>query len=247
MRPRTRGTTVLRTPRRPPVTPTLDDALRVTREVFGHEDLFPGQREAIEGVLEGKDVLFVSATGSGKSLTYQVPGVLLEGCTVLVSPLLALQQDQLDALPEDRRTRGARLSSAESEAQRRESLERAVRGELEFLAVSPEQLANDEVRGRLAELRPSLVAVDEAHCVSTWGHDFRPDYLRLGELLEDLGDPRVVAPTATAARPVREDIAARLRLREPEQVVTGFARQNLALSVTWCPDADRELARVLES
>src|SRR3954453_1590977 len=247
MRPRTRGTTVLRTPRRPPVTATLDDALRVTREVFGHEDLFPGQREAIEGVLEGKDVLFVSATGSGKSLAYQVPGVLLEGCTVLVSPLLALQQDQLDALPEDRRTRGARLSSAESESQRREALEQAVRGELEFVAVSPEQLANDEVRSQLAELRPSLVAVDEAHCVSTWGHDFRPDYLRLGDLLEEVGSPQVIALTATAAAPVRDDIVERLHLRDPHVVVPGFGRDNLELRVQRCVERSDQEAAVIEA
>jgi len=225
---------------------SLDDALRVTREVFGHDDLFPGQREAITGLLDGNDVLFVAATGSGKSLAYQVPAVLIEGCTVLVSPLLALQQDQLEGLPEDRRTRGARLSSAESESQRREALERAVEGELEFLAVSPEQLANDEVRSRLAQLRPSLVAVDEAHCVSTWGHDFRPDYLRLGELLEDLGSPRVIAMTATAAAPVREDIVERLHLEEPRVVVAGFGRDNIALRVERCMDADDQAGRLVQ-
>src|SRR3954453_19240697 len=188
---------------------TMTDARRVTREGFGHDDLFPGQREAVEAVLEGPDVLFVSATGSGKSLTYQVAGVVIDGCTLVVSPLLALQKDQLDGLPENAGTRGVRLSSSESDAQRRGGLDRAVRGEVEFVALSPEQLANDEVRSRLAELRPSLVAVDEAHCVSTWGHDFRPDYLRLGELLDDLGQPQVIALTATAAAPVREDIVDR--------------------------------------
>jgi ATP-dependent DNA helicase RecQ len=228
---------------------SLEDATRVTREVFGHEALHPGQQEAIGALLEGHDVLFVSATGSGKSLAYQVPGVLIDGITLLVSPLLALQQDQLDSLPEDRRTRGGRLSSAETEAERRRTLERAVRGELEFLAVSPEQLANDEVRARLAELRPSLVAVDEAHCVSSWGHDFRPDYLRLGELLADLGGPQVMALTATAAAPVRDDIVERLHLDEPRIVVAGFGRDNIALRVTRCQQpadqADRLVQRVL--
>jgi ATP-dependent DNA helicase RecQ len=228
---------------------SLQDARRVTREVFGHEDLYAGQQDAIAAVLEGSDVLLVSATGSGKSLAYQVPGVLIEGCTLLVSPLLALQQDQLDSLPEDRRTRGARISSAETEAQRRTALEDALRGDLEFLAVSPEQLANDEVRDRLAALRPSLVAVDEAHCVSTWGHDFRPDYLRLGELLQDLGRPRVMALTATAAAPVRDDIVERLHLQDPRVVVAGFGRDNLSLRVQRCTDAgdqaDRLVADVL--
>jgi ATP-dependent DNA helicase RecQ len=225
--------------------PSLEDARRVTREIFGHQDLHAGQADAIDAVLGGDDVLLVSATGSGKSLAYQVPGVLLEGCTVLVSPLLALQQDQIESLPDDRRTRGARLSSAESEAQRREALEQALRGDVEFLAVSPEQLANDVVRASLAQLRPSLVAVDEAHCVSSWGHDFRPDYLRLGELLADLGQARVMALTATAAAPVREDIVERLHLKSPRVVVAGFGRDNIALRVVRCSDAADQAEKVL--
>ncbi len=228
---------------------SLEDARRVAREVFGHPDLHPGQQEAIAAVLEGSDVLLVSATGSGKSLAYQVPGVLIEGCTLLVSPLLALQQDQLDGLPHDQRTRGARISSAETHAERLAALQGALSGDLEFLAVSPEQLANDEVRARLAELRPSLVAVDEAHCVSTWGHDFRPDYLRLGELLADLGTPRVMALTATAAAPVREDIIERLHLADPRVVVAGFGRDNISLRVERCTDpadqANRLVSHVL--
>jgi ATP-dependent DNA helicase RecQ len=227
------------------MTPSLADAREVTREVFGHQDLLPGQRDAIDALLAGNDVLLVSATGSGKSLAYQVPGVLIDGCTLLVSPLLALQQDQIEGLPEDRRTRGARLSSAESEQERSEALQRALRGEVEFLAVSPEQLANDEVRGRLAELRPSLVAVDEAHCVSTWGHDFRPDYLRLGELLADLGNPRVMALTATAAAPVREDIVERLHLTDPTVVVSGFGRDNIALRVARCSSGQDQMDKLV--
>jgi ATP-dependent DNA helicase RecQ len=227
------------------VTASLEDALRVAREVFGHQELYPGQQEAIAALLDGHDVLLVSATGSGKSLAYQVPAVLIEGCTLLVSPLLALQQDQLDSLPEDRRTLGARLSSAETEAERLDALERAVRGDLEYLAVSPEQLANDEVRARLARLRPSLVAVDEAHCVSTWGHDFRPDYLRLGELLADLGRPRVMALTATAAAPVRDDIVERLHLDRPRVVVAGFGRANIALRVERCTDPADQAERLV--
>jgi ATP-dependent DNA helicase RecQ len=223
----------------------MTDARRVTREVFGHDDLFPGQREAVEGVLEGRDVLFVSATGSGKSLTYQVAGVVIDGCTLVISPLLALQKDQLDGLPEHTGTRGVRLSSSESESQRAEALDRALRGEVEFLALSPEQLANDEVRSRLKELRPSLVAVDEAHCVSTWGHDFRPDYLRLGELLDELGQPQVIALTATAAAPVREDIVDRLHLRDPKVVVAGFGRDNIELRVERCHEESDQVSAVV--
>jgi ATP-dependent DNA helicase RecQ len=228
-----------------PAATSLEDARRVARDVFGHPDLHPGQQEAIAGLLEGNDVLLVSATGSGKSLVYQVPGVLIEGCTLLVSPLLALQRDQLDSLPEDRRTAGARISSAETDAQREAALDAALRGDLEFLAVSPEQLANDQVRARLAAVRPSLVAVDEAHCVSTWGHDFRPDYLRLGELVQDIGQPRLVALTATAAGPVRDDIVERLHLRNPRVVVAGFGRDNLALRVERCTDQSDQVDKVV--
>src|SRR4051794_1758914 len=225
--------------------PTIEDANRVAHDIFGHEALLPGQQRAIEALLDGHDVLLVSATGSGKSLTYQVPGVLIEGLTLLVSPLLALQQDQLDALPEHVRTRGARLSSAESQAERELVLDLAERGRLEYLAVSPEQLANEEVRERVAALRPSLVAVDEAHCVSTWGHDFRPDYLRLGRLIADLGQPRLVALTATAAAPVRDDIVERLGLRDPRVVVAGFGRDNLSLAVERCGHPEDQQQRVL--
>jgi ATP-dependent DNA helicase RecQ len=217
---------------------------RIARDVFGHERLLEGQAEAIAALGRGKDVLFVSPTGSGKSLVYQVAGVAAGGLTVVISPLLALQQDQLDHLTGlGPRATGARLSSAESAAEQEGVLGRAESGELTFLFLAPEQLAREEVRARLARIRPVLAAVDEAHCVSSWGHDFRPDYLRLGELLEELGRPVTVALTATAAAPVREDIAARL-LHDPELVVTGFARDNLELSVRHFADADQQRTAV---
>ena len=196
---------------------------KVAREVFGHSSLLPGQEAAITAALDGHDVLLVAPTGSGKSLVYQVAGVATGGCTLVVSPLLALQQDQVGALSSEAvGLRAARLSSAESAAERAATMADARAGELDFLFLAPEQLANDEVRAQLAEIAPSLVAVDEAHCVSAWGHDFRPDYFRLGDLLADVGAPRVVAMTATAAPPVREDIVERLAMRDPRTVVTGF-------------------------
>ena len=138
------------------------------REAFGHDTLLPGQAEASSALLDGHDVLLVSPTGSGKSLVYQVAGLLLDGPTLVVSPLLALQQDQIDGIEESSaRVRAGRISSAESEAARREVLEAAAAGDLEFLFLAPEQLANPEVRDRVAALEPSLVAVDEAHCVSS--------------------------------------------------------------------------------
>jgi ATP-dependent DNA helicase RecQ len=214
-------------------------------EHFGHAGLLPGQEEAIGDLLDGHDVLLVSPTGSGKSLAYQLAGLLLGGPTVVVSPLLALQRDQVEAL-EERRIGAARLSSAESTAARDRTLEAARRGEVRFLFLAPEQLANPEVLSEVADLAPTLVAVDEAHCVSSWGHDFRPDYLRLGDLVRRLGEPRVVALTATAALPVQDDIVERLHLREPRVLVTGFERDNIALSVERSADPDTQHDRVLE-
>jgi ATP-dependent DNA helicase RecQ len=223
---------------------------RLAREVFGHGELRPGQEEAVSAVLEGRDVLLVSPTGAGTSFAYQAAGVLLEGSTLLVSPLVALQKDQLDHHPDDRRTRGARISSAETPSRRRAALDALEAGELEYLALAPEQLVRDEVWRRLVAHPPSLVAVDEAHCISAWGHEFRPDYLRRGDLVDQLagdGDrPRVVATTATAAAPVRADIAERLHLQRPAVIVTGFRRDNIDLSVERCLDADDQRARVVE-
>ena len=202
----------------------------------------------MQALLDGHDVLLVSPTGSGKSLTYQVSGVLLEGCTLVVSPLLALQQDQIEGLLEGGpKLRAARVSSAETERQRAEALERARAGELEFLFMSPEQLANPDVLREVAELAPSLVAVDEAHCVSSWGHDFRPDYFRLGELIEAVGSPRIIAMTATAALPVRDDIVERLGMRDHRMVVTGFERKNISLRVVRCTTPDDQRDTVLET
>jgi ATP-dependent DNA helicase RecQ len=224
----------------------LARAGEVVRETFGHRDLRPGQRAAVREVLAGRDVLLVSATGSGKSLVYQVTTLVEGGLTLVVSPLLALQQDQLESLPEAVRQRGARLSSAESDARRDDVLDAAAAGALRFLTLSPEQLAVDEVRARLRRSRPMRAVVDEAHCVSTWGHDFRPDYLRLGDLLTDVGVSKILALTATAAAPVRDDIVQRLGLRDPAVVVMGFARENLALSVERCLDADDQRSRVVD-
>ncbi len=214
---------------------------------FGHRSLLPGQEETIGCLLDGHDVLLVSPTGSGKSLTYQVAGVLLEGCTVVVSPLLALQQDQIHGLSElGPELRAARVSSAETDAQRQQALDLAAAGEVEFLFLSPEQLANPDVLTAVAKAAPSLVAVDEAHCVSAWGHDFRPDYFRLGELVDEIGRPRVIAMTATAALPVRHDIVERLGLRDHHVVVTGFARDNIALDVVRVTSPEEQRQTVLD-
>ncbi|MBA2953000.1 RecQ family ATP-dependent DNA helicase [Nocardioides sp. MAH-18] len=227
---------------------TAEAARRTARSAFGHDDLLAGQADATAALLEGHDVLLVSPTGSGKSLVYQVAGLMIDGPTIVVSPLLALQQDQIDHIERSAAgVRAGRVSSAESESARRDVLEAAAAGDLEFLFLAPEQLANPDVRAQVAALRPSLVAVDEAHCVSTWGHDFRPDYFRLGDLLAEVGEPRVVAMTATAAPPVRDDIVTRLRMRSPLTVVTGFARPTIALAVERQVTADDQRAAVLDA
>jgi ATP-dependent DNA helicase RecQ len=204
---------------------------RVAREVFGFETLRPGQREAIESVLAGRDTLVVMSTGSGKSAIYQIAGLLTDGATVVVSPLIALQRDQVEDLADRAAGGAAQLNSALPAAVRERALAELAEDALEFLLLAPEQLANEEVLGELAAARPSLLVVDEAHCISEWGHDFRPDYLRLGAAADALGRPTILALTATAAPPVRDEIVERLHLRDANVLVRGFDRPNIDLAV----------------
>jgi ATP-dependent DNA helicase RecQ len=204
---------------------------RVAREAFGFESLRPGQAEAIESVLAGRDTLVVMSTGSGKSAIYQIAGLLTPGATVVVSPLIALQRDQVEALAARAAGGAAQLNSTVKRAEREEALAELAEDALEFLFLAPEQLANPDVVAELAVARPSLLVVDEAHSISEWGHDFRPDYLRLGAAAEALGRPTILALTATAAPPVRDEIAERLGLRDPAVLVRGFDRPNIRLDV----------------
>src|SRR4051794_28622777 len=220
-----------------PSVPSRRDRIdRTAREVLGFEALRPGQREAIESVLAGRDTLAVLSTGSGKSAIYQIAGLLTTGATLVISPLIALQRDQVDALRE-RALGAAQLNSSLPEGEREDALAELAEDALEFLFLAPEQLANAEVLDELAAAEPTLVVVDEAHCISEWGHDFRPDYLRLGAAIEALGHPPVLALTATAAPPVRDEIVERLGLRDAELVVRGFDRPNLELAVERFHDA----------
>ncbi|MDA0182444.1 ATP-dependent DNA helicase [Solirubrobacter phytolaccae] len=204
---------------------------RVAQEAFGYPGLRPGQLEAIEAALEGRDVLVVMSTGAGKSAIYQIAGLLTPGATVVVSPLIALQRDQVDGLNEVAAGGAAQVNSSLPRGEREEAMHELAEGALEFLFLAPEQLARKDVLDELAVADVSLFVVDEAHCVSEWGHDFRPEYLRLGAAIEALGRPPVLALTATAAPPVRDEIVARLGLRDPVLLIRGFDRPNLRFSV----------------
>ncbi|GGL64401.1 ATP-dependent DNA helicase RecQ [Streptomyces fumigatiscleroticus] len=220
---------------------------RSAAEVFGWDTLLPGQLTAMEWVLQGRDTLVVMPTGSGKSAVYQVPGVLLSGPVVVVSPLLALQRDQIAGLPEGEGAPGAvAVNSALTAARTEAAWESVRRGEARFVYLSPEQLAKDEVVERLADAEPALFVVDEAQCVSSWGHDFRPDYLRLEQAVRRVGRPPVLALTATAAPPVRREIVERLGMTEPRLLVAGFDRPNIRLEVRRFLDEDDRRRAVLE-
>jgi ATP-dependent DNA helicase RecQ len=203
----------------------------VARERFGFEDLRPGQEEAAESVTGGRDTLVVMTTGSGKSAIYQLAGWLIDGATLVISPLISLQRDQIESIEEEQPGEAAAIDASVSEAKREERLEDLADEELEFLFLAPEQLAREETVERLAEANVSLLVVDEAHCISEWGHDFRPDYLRIGDVAKRIGSPTVLALTATASPPVRDEIVERLNMRDPKLIVRGFDRPNIRLEV----------------
>lgn len=202
------------------------------RDLFGWETLRDGQEEAVAALIQGRDVITVLPTGAGKSAVYQLAGALRDGITLVVSPLIALQHDQLSRLEQrPQAPQGVAVNSSVGERAVEEAWEALESGEAEFVLVAPEQLAKDDVVDRLRRIGVGLLAIDEAHCVASWGHDFRPGYLRLGEVRTRLGDPVTVALTATAAEPVRAEITARLRLDDPLVVVRGVDRPNIDLRV----------------
>jgi ATP-dependent DNA helicase RecQ len=203
---------------------------KLARETFEWAELRPGQLEAVQSVTRGRDTLVVMTTGSGKSAIYQLAGCLIEGATLVISPLISLQRDQIHGLDEELPGEATALDASVTPHQR--DLRLAQLGhEVEFMFMAPEQLARPETVAELAESGVSLLVVDEAHSISEWGHDFRPEYLRLGAMAEQLGGPTVLALTATASPPVRHEIVDRLHMREPELIVRGFDRPNIELSV----------------
>ena len=200
------------------------------KQYFGYDEFLPLQEEIISSVMEARDALVLMPTGGGKSLCYQLPSLRLPGLTLVVSPLIALMKDQVDALKSNG-IAAAFINSTLSYTEINRIQAQAQQGDLKILYVAPERLAQPGFQYFLAQLKVSLVAVDEAHCISVWGHDFRPDYRRLGELRRSLPEVPFLALTATATERVREDIVDQLELRNPQQFVASFNRANLSYSV----------------
>ncbi len=210
---------------------TTIDIDQELRSRFGFAEFRAGQREAVEAVLEGRDVLAIMPTGSGKSLCYQLPAVVGAGLTVVVSPLIALMQDQHAALVARGFDGIEMLASSMSREDVTATLERIGEGGTRLVYVAPERFSSRRFLDKLAATNVSRLAVDEAHCLSEWGHDFRPDYRRLADVRERLGSPPTIALTATATPRVAKDIVAALGLRDPATPTTGFDRANLFFEV----------------
>ena len=216
-----------------------DDLRGAARRVFGWDELRPEQLEAMQAILAGRDLLAVMPTGSGKSAIYQVPAILLDGPTLVVSPLIALQRDQIAGLRDSGAPQAVAIHSQQRQAESRNNWAAVRRHDADYVFVSPEQLANEEVVSRLQDAQVALIVVDEAHCVSAWGHDFRPDYLRLADVFDRIGATAPVAAlTATASGVVRREIGERLRLQDPVVVAGGFDRPNIGLRVEQHLDDD---------
>ena len=215
------------------------------KSVFGYDDFRPGQAEIIDAVLAGGPVLAVMPTGSGKSMCYQLPALIEERLTVVVSPLIALMRDQVAQL----RALGVPVATLNSmnSADENAAARRAMRdGELRLLFISPERLMMDGLLSELRRANPQRLAIDEAHCVSEWGHDFRPEYRQIGAAIQDLGGIQAIGMTATADTATRADIAQRLFAKPPQVFLHSFDRPNIELNFAAKDQPRRQLARFLD-
>jgi len=219
----------------------VDDLTRQLSEQFGFAKFRPGQEEVIRAVLAGRDAMTVMPTGQGKSLCYQLPATLLPGLTLVISPLIALMQDQVASLKQ-RNIKAAAFHSGLTGSEKHRVIQDLNQKRLQLLYLAPERMQHEGFLQLLRSLWVSLLVVDEAHCISQWGHDFRPDYLKIGRLRQELTNPPCLALTATATARVQTDLCKRLSLRDPFKLVAGFRRPNLALSVRLCQSRQEKLA-----
>jgi ATP-dependent DNA helicase RecQ len=232
------------------VVPESNNLHALLEKHFGFREFLEGQQSVVEAILDGQDALVIMPTGGGKSLCYQLPALMLDGITVVVSPLIALMKDQVDGLTE-KGIPATFINSSLSQAEVDERIGAMTKGGFRLVYIAPERFKSERFVQALSPLSIALFAVDEAHCISQWGHDFRPDYLRLKWALKDLGQPQVVGLTATATPEVRDDIVEQLGLgkfgRQPPRVfVSGFARHNLTLGVTSANGKAAKLERITE-
>ncbi|HEY2382956.1 MAG TPA: RecQ family ATP-dependent DNA helicase [Terriglobia bacterium] len=221
------------------------DLTALLRERFGFAEFRPAQQQVIDKIMAGQSVLAVMPTGSGKSLCYQLPALALSGLTLVISPLIALMKDQVDQLSQ-LGLPATVINSTVSREQQRSRLQQAIAGKIKLLYIAPERFQNDEFRAGLNRVKVSLLAIDEAHCISLWGHDFRPDYLRLQSVVRELKSPAVLALTATATPAVRRDIVAQLGIEDAAHVVSGFDRPNLYLEVREVATTAEKIRSIVE-
>ena len=219
--------------------------LEALKEHFGFDGFLDGQEEVVDQILSGQDGLVVMPTGGGKSLCYQLPAMCMDGVTLVVSPLIALMKDQVDAL-EVKGIAATVINSTQSWQEQRERIDLMKSGHYKLVYIAPERFRAESFMMALKEVKVSLFAVDEAHCLSQWGHDFRPEYMKLGRVLNAMGRPQAIALTATATTVVRKDIMKVLDLRDPFETVSGFSRPNLTLGITSVDKQAAKYARLKE-